>query len=191
MQPPAYVIAHSGSRAVQECVASLQQHAWTYTVVPATPGATVTDMTWRNIGIQPSTAGKMLKRPGAQGCWISHYLLWRKCIELDHPIAILEHDALVQAAWPEHVDITASLVKLYSTAESKTNPTYGLWSKGTHAYTITPQQATQLIAYSETHGAQAVDKHLGSSVVDWRFLGWDLVRLNPNRGASSTSPRIP
>lgn len=187
-QPLAYVIAHSSSTAINDCIFSLERYGWTYTVVAATPGATVTDSTWRSIGIQPSTAGKMLKRPGAQGCWISHYLLWRKCIELDQPVVILEHDALVQAAWPDSLDITTNLVKLYSTAECKTNPAYGLWSKGAHAYTVTPEQATQLIRYSQQHGAQAVDKHLGSAVVDWTFLPYDLVTLNPARGPSTTSP---
>lgn len=28
------------------------------------------------------------------GCAMSHYLLWKKCIELDEPILILEHDAV-------------------------------------------------------------------------------------------------
>lgn len=28
------------------------------------------------------------------GCSMSHYLLWKKCIELDEPILILEHDAI-------------------------------------------------------------------------------------------------
>ena len=32
---------------------------------------------------------------GEVGCFLSHYGLWKKCIELDEPILILEDDAIV------------------------------------------------------------------------------------------------
>ena len=35
-------------------------------------------------------------------CAISHISLWIKCIELDAPIAILEHDAVLQAPYKRH-----------------------------------------------------------------------------------------
>lgn len=38
--------------------------------------------------------GKSLSK-GQLGCYASHYLLWQKCIELNHPIIILEDDALI------------------------------------------------------------------------------------------------
>ena len=186
-QPVAHVIAHPTSTVLKDCVRSLERHGWTYTVVAATQGNTVTDRTWTDIGVELRTTGKMLGRPGAQGCWISHYRLWRKCVDTDLPITILEHDALVQAPWPADLPNTQNLVKLYSTAECKQHPVYGLWSKGAHAYTITPQQAAQLIQHSLAHGAEAVDKHLGSHVLDWCFYTQDLVVLNPGRGASTTS----
>jgi len=35
------------------------------------------------------------------GCSMSHYLLWKKCIELDEPILILEHDAVFLRELPD------------------------------------------------------------------------------------------
>ena len=32
---------------------------------------------------------------GVRGCMISHYHVWKKCIELDQPIVVLEHDSRV------------------------------------------------------------------------------------------------
>jgi glycosyl transferase family 25 len=32
---------------------------------------------------------------GQLGCFASHYLLWQKCVELDHPVIVLEDDALI------------------------------------------------------------------------------------------------
>jgi len=38
--------------------------------------------------------GKALNK-GQLACYASHYLLWQKCVELDHPIIVLEDDALL------------------------------------------------------------------------------------------------
>jgi len=151
-------------------------------------GQTITQADWQRIGIELSDKGKMSKRPGAQGCWHSHYRLWNKCLTDNIPIVIMEHDAVVNGPWPETLDISNKLVKLYLTAECKVNPAYGRWSKGAHAYTLTPKQASTLIEYARQHGAQAVDKHLGDLVLPWTFLDQNLVTLNPGRGPSSTSP---
>jgi glycosyl transferase family 25 len=34
------------------------------------------------------------------GCFMSHFTLWKKCIELNEPIIILEHDAIVYSEIP-------------------------------------------------------------------------------------------
>ena len=189
-QPHCYVIAHSTSQVINECVASLKKHKWVFEVVSAVNGYAVTEQTWKSIGVQMSNDGKMPRRPGAQGCWMSHWRLWNRCVDTDQPIVILEHDAVVTAPWPEDLDIESTLVKLYTTAECKINPTFGLWSKGSYAYTLTPAQAQRLIDYARTNGAQAVDKHLGQRVQPWTFYSQDLVVLNPHRGKSTTSSKI-
>jgi hypothetical protein len=102
-------------------------------------------------------------------------------------MVVLEHDALVTGPWPKDLDIDTQVVKLYKTAECKINPAFGLWSKGAHAYTLTPAQAHRLITDAQQRGAQAVDKHLGDQVLPWTFFDRDLVMLNPGRGRSSTS----
>jgi GR25 family glycosyltransferase involved in LPS biosynthesis len=153
-------------------------------------GHSVTEQTWKSIGVQMSANGKMSRRPGAQGCWISHWRLWNRCVETAQPIVVFEHDAVVTAPWPEELDITQSLVKLYTTAECKVNPMFGLWSKGAHAYALTPDQAQTLISHARANGAQAVDKHLGEKVLPWKFHSTDLVVLNPRRDKSTTSSKI-
>lgn len=40
---------------------------------------------------------------GFKGCFLSHFLLWEKCLELNEPILILEHDALMIRALPENI----------------------------------------------------------------------------------------
>jgi glycosyl transferase family 25 len=187
-QPQCYVIAHQSSPVVDDCVQSLKQHGWSYEIFPAVDGRQITQADWSRIGVTMNTEGKMPRRPGAQGCWLSHFALWQRCVDLDQPIIIMEHDAIVTAPWPADLDLDTQIVKLYSTAECKVNPAFGRWSKGAHAYTVTPQQAQILITDAQQRGAQAVDKHLGDLVIAWTFYRHDLVVLNPARGPSSTSP---
>lgn len=186
-QPNCYVIAHRSSQVVNDCVQSLTRYGWQYKIFPAVDGRTVTLQHWQRIGVAMSAEGKMTRRLGAQGCWLSHFALWKQAVESDQPVVILEHDAIVTAPWPQDLDIDRQLVKLYTTAECKVNPAFGLWSKGAHAYTVTPTQAQTLIADARQRGAQAVDKHLGDLVLSWTFYHRDLVVLNPARGPSSTS----
>lgn len=188
IQPRCYIIAHSSSPVVGHCVQSLKQHGWQYEIVPAVDGSQITEANWQQIGVVMSDLGKMKRRPGAQGCWLSHFALWKQCVELQEPIVILEHDALVTGPWPDNLDIDTQLIKLYNSAECKINPRFGLWSKGSHAYTLTPTQAQILITDAQKKQAQSLDKHLGDSVLPWTFHKDNLVVLNPARGRSTTSP---
>lgn len=188
MQPRTYVIAHSRSTVVDQCLATLRCYGWPHEIWPAVDGRDITHLDWQRIGVIMSpTAGKLPRRPGAQGCWFSHYGLWQRCVEQAEPMIILEHDALVQAPWPQDLDITGDLVKLYSRAICKTKPGLGTWSKGSHAYSLTPAQAQALLDRAHDWGASPVDKHIISGAIPWRFLDRDLVQLNPRRGPSTTS----
>jgi GR25 family glycosyltransferase involved in LPS biosynthesis len=40
---------------------------------------------------------------GIKGCFLSHFLLWEKCLELNEPIMILEHDALMIRPLPTNI----------------------------------------------------------------------------------------
>lgn len=42
-------------------------------------------------------------RPGVMGCFFSHYYLWQRCVELNEPIVILEHDGYVIKPIPDSI----------------------------------------------------------------------------------------
>jgi glycosyl transferase family 25 len=47
---------------------------------------------------------------GELGCFASHYLLWQKCIELNHPIIVMEDDIIVENLFIEAVKITEKYI---------------------------------------------------------------------------------
>lgn len=48
----------------------------------------------RNNLVASPDGGDIQSNWGTMGCFISHFLLWHKCVELNEPIVILEHDGL-------------------------------------------------------------------------------------------------
>ena len=51
----------------------------------------------------PKLTEEKTSKLGFKGCFLSHYMLWKKCIELDTPIMIFEHDALMIRPLPENI----------------------------------------------------------------------------------------
>lgn len=52
--------------------------------------------------INPASA-KKFNTNGVKGCFLSHYTMWKKCLELNKPILIFEHDGLMINPLPENV----------------------------------------------------------------------------------------
>ncbi len=180
-----YVISHPGSRDIADCKESLQKFNWDFEIYPAVDGWLISPADWQKIGVAIG-GGKLASRPGAQGCWHSHFRLWERCCESNQDMIVLEHDVIVTDRCPDIV-MPDTLVKLYTHAPVKSHPVYGTWSKGSHAYTLSPKCANDLIVFARENGAQALDKHLGDKVLSWQFYHKDLVMLNPGRARSTTS----
>ena len=121
------------------------------------------------------TEGIIEKYSRSENCaaaFLSHFTLWKKCLELNAPIIIFEHDAFV-------VDpIAPSLLEGYGFKQmiSIGKPSYGQWrppqflgtgpltSKkyfpGAHAYIVKPAGARTVIEYAQTTGARPTDVYL-------------------------------
>lgn len=191
MQPQVFVICDQqspqGQQTLTETEHCLRRYGYTWSRSAQTVGKTVTDQTWQNLGICRLNQGKWVSRPGAWGCFISHYLLWRRCREESSPLLILEHDALAQAAWPENLDLDQCVWKLWRSQPMKYKSTVGHWNRGAWAYTVTPSQADSLIRFTEQHGALALDKQIGTNAVRWQHYHSDLFLHNPRKRISTTS----
>jgi GR25 family glycosyltransferase involved in LPS biosynthesis len=125
---------------------------------------------------------KSFQRPGTVGCFLSHYHLWKKCINLNESICILEHDVIIHAHFPkiEFQDV----YKFVKGPETK--PIYiGDWWASGAGYCVSPQGANKLINFAETKGVMPADIMLNTGIVDM-CLSQDNIVTVKNYGFSFT-----
>jgi len=101
--------------------------------------------------------------PTQVACFFSHFSLWCHCIEIDQPIVILEHDALMLKNYDFH-DTYGIIVYLGSHEQKNGSPIYTIPPHASdydghvrticraHAYAIDPVVAKNLVSYVISHG---------------------------------------
>jgi len=128
---------------------------------------------------------------GQRGCFLSHYFLWKHCIKLNEPIAILEHDGVFLRPLPENIeeqftDIcrleayrhwdpeyeNLTINGLSKNVEIKKLPTEfrnrhtGEYYIGYYGYLIKPSGAEKLVQHAKHVGICPVDQYVATGVVD-------------------------
>ena len=143
---------------------------------------------------------KIIKNPkypehsdGAKGCFISHFMLWQECININEPIIICEHDALFINNWTNpdykeilHLNCNGSLVRNTKWHEAATNDKIALILENSvyrmnfvpfdypdqasmpcaYAYAIKPMAAMKLINDTLQNGYFYVDRFIRESLVE-------------------------
>lgn len=130
----------------------------------------------RNLSINLKDQTNASNHDAVIGCFLSHFHLWEKCLSLQEPIVIMEHDALIKAP-PPSISYKWNIVNLGKPSYNKLkkpNRLRYLWSKikqspivikhfsmshlpGTHAYYITPTGAQQLVSKALKTGVIETD----------------------------------
>ena len=95
---------------------------------------------------------------GEAACFLSHFLLWVKCAELDQPIVILEHDAIMVRKYEVHpffniVNYLGSIEQFNGSfsfqfpmpPQGQLNENFRFMLRA-HAYAIDPMMARSLIS---------------------------------------------
>jgi hypothetical protein len=97
------------------------------------------------------------------GCFMSHYSLWCHCLEIDKPITILEHDAVMIKPYVKHA-LYNSIIYLGSWEQYNGTPIYATPPHASdynghlrslcrsHAYSIDPAVARHLVSYVIRNG---------------------------------------
>lgn len=155
-------------------------------------------------------AGKFKKdKLGVLGCFLSHYYLWKKCVEDNIPYLILEHDGYIIKKLPSNVlDLFEDILKLdrldpYSSSYNKSideefslnltikeyinpSPKYktrlGLgtnYFKGAYSYIIKPHAANKLIDHILVNGHVPADQQINSLILKLETTIPTVARLHP------------
>ncbi|MCL9780338.1 glycosyltransferase family 25 protein [Vibrio sp. S4M6] len=125
------------------------------------------------------TSGKMPSK-GEVGCYASHYLLWKKCIELNEPIIILEDDISLCQSFSTSIDKVEKFTSKYGflRLEAEAMPKRGEShivesgldydirfisdnTRGAIAYSISPIAARKLVQKSQSWSVP-VDTYMGA-----------------------------
>jgi hypothetical protein len=176
-QPKTFVIAIKGhpisEKQLQDCLDSADKFDWNVEVFWGVNGNSLTDDSWKEIAVTPLLNKPTMNRKGTWGCFFSHWMLWNRCLELNEPIIVLEHDAVIQETW-RPIEINESMVKLhryYKQKNIKYDDNSGIWSPSTHAYCILPKHAIQLINFAKKVGGYETDRMMGDRVLKVEHLG--------------------
>ena len=192
-------------RLSDECIASASQ----FGIIPEKTNGVYSghDIILAEKGIIPFYKMKESKKinPGIKGCFLSHFLLWEKCIELNEPIIIFEHDALMIRPLPDNIENMFSHILLLDYASrheyyehiiksegnltvtnfdlltdsigyKKINKTH---FRGSHAHMIKPLGAKTLIESSKTHGFLPLDMAVNQYYTSYSIVTPLIARLNP------------
>jgi glycosyl transferase family 25 len=154
-------------------------------------------------------AGKFKKnRLGVAGCFFSHYYIWEKCIKLNEPIIVLEHDGYFIRPLPDNIlDQFTDVLKLdkldpYSskynslietgqntiiTVEDYKNPApkdlskHGIsnYFKGAYSYIIKPSGARKLIHNIKNYGHRPADQQINDTILNLKTTVPTVARLHP------------
>jgi len=194
MQPKTFIILLDTdyyNKLVENTIADAKLLNWNIEIFPAINGLTVTNQTWEDYGIFWSYHRETDNKPGVYGCFLSHWILWNKCAEINQPIIILEHDATILHEWRDINLYYVEILKLFPgyTVRHLTDNVAGKWSVGAHGYYITPIGAKKLINFVKIHGAFAADVIMGDNVVDVRFD--PLFRIGRHNTLNSSTAEIP
>lgn len=156
-------------------------------------------------GITRFLTRDIIDNPGHQGCFLSHFELWMKCVKLNEPILILEHDGIVVRPLPDDiVDRFDGVLKLdpfdvfdcTDVYTQKVNdslkepidvwhqPARNTWHGvgeflwGAYGYIIKPNAALELIQFARRIAAAPTDVHIGRNIVDIKATTVTVVTMN-------------
>lgn len=155
-------------------------------------------------GLTPNPGVIKKLRNGYKGCFLSHYLVWKKAIEFDEPIMVFEHDALIIRPLPENILSmfdTLLVLDRFSREENyeellKTDFPLKIHKheklskvtgkqinkshiKGAHGVLIKPEGARQIIKSLKEHGYLISDVAINQCYLTYYSIEPTIVRVNP------------
>ena len=158
----------------QHAMTTGQQQGWELYFFEGVDGLTV-DVMPVKINTADAKCKDSFNRPGVKGCFLSHWALWKHCVDINETIGIFEHDVEFIKA-PVFEDHYTDILKLEGFDRKKARPA-GEWFEGARAYIIAPQGARKLLTWVDTHGCLPADVQIGHDAVDIVLNNDNIVRM--------------
>jgi len=201
-----FIIAMTNSQSslaiANDCINYAKDFNVNVTLYPAVNGLDC-DHKFKNYGITNFLLPIMHESAGNKGCFLSHYELWLKCVELNETLLILEHDGKIIRSLPDNIEEKfTDILNLdpnrplsgdeyiekanhsltmpvdYFYAPAKKRSLAGEYVIGAHGYLIKPSGAKKLIDFSKNVGVLPTDKHIGRHIVDFKSTTVTIVSLH-------------
>ena len=162
-------------------IESAKQLQWNVERFDGVDGRKVNNETFKSMNLFINQENKKCRtsfeRPGVRGCFLSHYLLWSKCVEENQNIAIFEDDVIFYKTFP--TTSFEDILKLEKLQQGKKYAA-GDWWEGAHAYIISPKGAKKLIDWISKNGILPTDMMLATNILNVEFDETACVKLNPD-----------
>lgn len=170
-------------------------------VVPSTLNKFFLDY---NVTMASQFMAKKASELPTQACFASHYCLWKRCIDINEKILILEHDGVLLSSVENilgeiqdvcHLDPNRAYSKDYDDKIKRTIPNgvvdFGNSNKatsdreftgqhfaGAYAYIITPSGANKIVNFVQQYGAWEADRLIGEKILRLQITDGSYARLN-------------
>jgi glycosyl transferase, family 25 len=149
---------------------------------------------------------KMKKnRLGVKGCFLSHYSIWLHCIDIDQPIMIFEHDAVILRKIPENItemfdeflmldpynkmqkdysalhqiEHTVSVEEYFNENSQQKYELNHQYAMGLQAYIIKPKAAIKLIKAVKQNGYYPADMQCHKGILNMQTIYPSIASINP------------
>jgi len=160
---------------------------------------------FRRYGITRFMTRDIIDNPGHQGCFLSHFEVWMKCVKLNEPVIVLEHDGVFIRELPEDIlekfdgvlkldpyDVYDDIPTYLKRVEESLSQPVDVWHQparntwhgvgefiwGGYGYIIKPQAASALIDFARRFGAAPTDVHIGRNLVDIKSTTATVVKMH-------------
>lgn len=135
---------------------------------------------WNKWGISINNVNtkcrKLLQKPGVRGCFLSHWVLWNKCVDSGVPIGIFEHDIEFLKSPIDFSTVDFPHILKLEGFELRSPRPAGQWYEGARAYILKPEGAERLISWVKSNGCLPADVNIGDQILDITLYEHDVVR---------------
>lgn len=193
-------------RLADDCVASGSAHGLSIAKFDGVYGLDAINETMDRLDVKPFSRKMKKDRLGVKGCFLSHYSLWLKSVELDESIVIFEHDGMMLRPLPtnienlfdeflildpynkftgnygeQHSQETGSEFKVVEYSSPESRKKYGIsaeYAMGLQAYIIKPKAALKLINSIKETGFYPADMQCNKSLVNLQTVHPSIASVN-------------